>query len=364
MSQDAFRTFSRRNFLHSMGAGMATVAALGLEALAGTTRPRREGEPLILGAGKHRYEWVRGWAKLPDGMQWGSTHGAVQVDAQNRVYFNSDTENAVIVFDQDGKFIKSFGKDWKADKEGNGTHGMQILREGNKEFIYLTNLYRHEFAKLTLDGEVVWVKGFPEKSGVYKDKNEFRPTGIAVAANGDFYVTDGYGSNYIHHFNAKGDYVNSWGGKVTKENPKEDGKFNTPHAIIIDTRTKPNTVLVTDRAMHRLQWFSLDGKHLKTLDGTENDFLRLPATLHIRGTDLAIGDLSGRVTILDKDNKLVTHLGDQVDPKKRATNKLPREQWLEGIFVSPHGITWDKLGNLYIEEWMAVGRVVKLKRVK
>jgi DNA-binding beta-propeller fold protein YncE len=360
MSHEMSNEISRRRFLCGLGAGLSASAFATEFAFA----RQAKNPPLIVGAGKHKYEWVRGWGQLPEGMQWGSTHGAVQVDARNRVYFNSDTENAIIVFDQNGKFVKSFGKEWKADKEGNGTHGMQIVMEGGKEFIYLTNLFRHEFAKLTLDGQVVWVKGYPEKSGVYKDNSTFRPTGIAVAATGDFYVTDGYGANYIHHYNAKGEYVNSWGGKVTKENPKEEGKFNTPHAIIIDTRTSPHTVLVTDRANHRLQWFSLDGKHVRTLDGTDGDQLRLPATLHIHETDLAIGDLGGRVTILDKNNKLITHIGDQVDAKKRATNKLPREQWLDGIFVSPHGITWDKQGNLYVEEWMAIGRVVKLKRVK
>ncbi|MGH9834742.1 MAG: hypothetical protein ACRD9Y_17125 [Blastocatellia bacterium] len=362
MSHDISRDYSRRLFLRGLGAGAAISAVA--PSLFSAYAETRKADPIILGAGNHRYEWIRGWGKLPEGMQYGSTHGAAQVDSQNRVYFNTDTENAIIVFDQDGKFIKSFGKEWKADQEGAGAHGMLIRKEGRQEFIYLTHLSRHEFAKLTIDGEVVWVKGYPEKSGVYQNNNQFRPTGIAVAPSGDFYVTDGYGANYIHRYNAKGDYVSSWGGRVSKENPKEDGKFNTPHAIIIDARGKEPLVLVTDRANHRLQWFSLEGKHVKTLDGTESDQLRLPATLHIRGTDLAIGDLGGRVTILDKDNKLVTHLGDQVDPKKRATNKLPREQWLDGIFVSPHGICWDRQGNLYVEEWMAVGRVVKLKRVK
>lgn len=352
---------SRRRFLLGLGAGVAASAFTPQELFARTRRPD---EPILLGAGRHKYEWVRGWGKLPAGMKYGSTHGAVQVDAKNNVYVNTDTENAIIVFDENGNYLRSFGKDWKADKDGNGTHGMQLRKEGGKEFIYLTNLYRHEFAKLTLTGEPVWVLGWPEKSGVYQNKDQFKPTGIAVAPNGDFYVTDGYGANYIHRYNAKGEYLNSWGGKVTKENPKEDGKFNTPHAIIVDTRTSPATVLVTDRAMHRLQWFTLEGKHIKTLDGTENDFLRLPATLHLRGTDLVIGDLSGRVTILDKDNKLVTHLGDQMDTKLRATNKLNPEQWMEGKFASPHGVTWDNKGNLYVEEWMLQGRIIKLKRVK
>ncbi|HYE72979.1 MAG TPA: peptidase [Blastocatellia bacterium] len=309
-------------------------------------------EKIILGAGKHKYEWVKGWAKLPDGMQFGATHGGIQLDSQGRVYVNTDTENAIIVFDADGKFIKAMGKEWKG-----GVHAMQIRKEGNKEFIYLTNLARHEFAKLTLDGETVWVKGYPEQSGIYKNKDQFRPTGIAFAPNGDFYVTDGYGENYIHRYNAKGDYVNSWGGKGT-----EDGKFNTPHAIWIDTRDKTPMVLVTDRANHRLQWFTLDGKHVKTLEG-KNEMLKLPATIHQRGTDLVIGELDGRVTILDKDNKVVTHLGESADPAKRKTNKVPPEQWLDGQFIAPHGITWDKQGNIYVEEWSLAGRIVKLKRV-
>lgn len=353
---------SRRNFLFVTGTAVAASVFMPELAFA---RSRGE-EPIILGAGNHRYEWVRGWGKLPTGMEYGATHGAVQVDSKGLIYVNTDTENAIIVFDANGKFVKSLGKEWKG-----GTHGMQIRREGNQEFIYLTNLARSEFGKITLEGETVWVKGFPEQSGVYKDKSQFKPTGIAFAPNGEFYVTDGYGANYIHRYDAKGEYVSSWGGKSTKQKKDdgttvdlmEDGKFNTPHAIIVDTREKTPTVLVTDRANHRLQWFSLEGKHLKTLPG-DGDLLRLPATLHIRGTDLVVGDLSGRVSIFDKNNKLVTHLGDNVDPKKRATNKVPRDGWLDGQFIAPHGVCWDKQGNLYVEEWMAIGRIVKLKRLK
>ncbi len=340
---------TRRRFLAGLGSGLALSILLPDLAFAQTGD-----KPPVLGAGKHRYEWVSGWGRLPEGMQFGSTHGAVQVDAAGRVYVNTDTENAIIVFDEAGKFLKTMGAEWKG-----GTHGMQIRKEGSREFIYLTNLGRNEFAKLTLEGETVWVKGYPEQSGVYTKKEEFKPTGIAFAPNGDFYVTDGYGQQYIHHYNSKGEYVRSWGGKG-----KEDGKFNTPHAIIVDSRGRTPTVLVTDRANHRLQWFSLDGKHVKTLDGVENDLLRLPATLHIKGSDLVVGDLAGRVTIFDKNNELITHLGDNIDPRKRATNRVPATDWLDGQFIAPHGVCWDKKGNLYVEEWMAVGRIVKLKRIQ
>ena len=278
------------------------------------------GAPLVIGAGRHKYEWIRNWAKFPAGIEPGNMHGAVQVDSKGLIYFSAESEHALMVFDRNGKFIRSFGREWKTDKPGEGIHGMQLVKEGGREFIYLTHLARHEFAKITLEGETVWVKGYPAQSGVYAKADEFKPTGIAVAPNGDFYVTDGYGKNYIHHYRASGEYVNSWGGRGT-----EDGKFNTPHAIIVDARGKEPLVLVTDRAQHRLQWFTLDGAHVRTLPG-DGDLLRLPATLHIRGTDLVVGDLSGRVTILDRHHKLVTHLGDNIDPKKRATNQVKPER--------------------------------------
>lgn len=380
MSRSEQIQLNRRHFLFGLGAGVAASAvstSLAFPAFA-HSRPKvlpkvLNEEPIILGAGNHKYEWVRGWGKLPEGMKWGSTHGGVVVDSQNRIYFSTDADSHIAVLDPDGKYIRSIGKEWRPDKDGNGTHDMQLHKEGKQEFIYLVSLFRNEFAKITTAGEVVWVKGFPQQSGIYKTKTEFKPTGITVAPNGDFYVTDGYGANYVHHYNAKGEYLNSWGGKTTREmdkdgkvirDLKEDGKFNTPHKIIIDRRGSTPTVMVTDRAHHRLQWFSLEGKHLKTVDGTDNDFLRLPSVLSIRGTDVAIGDLAGRVTILDKENKLVTQIGDGPDPKKRATNRIAPDQWVEGQFIAPHGISWDNKGNLYVSEWNLAGRVVKLKRVK
>ena len=361
MSESERYQFNRRNFLAGLGAGLAA-SAIAPQLLFSAEARRSSEEPIILGAGNHKYEWVRGWGKLPEGMKFGSTHGGVVVDSKNQVYFSTDSDAAIVVFDQNGKYIRSIGKEWKPDKDGNGTHDLQLHKEGKQEFIYLVSLFRNEFAKITTTGEVVWVKGYPEKSGIYKDKTQFKPTGITVAPNGDFYVTDGYGANYVHRYSAKGEYLNSWGGKTTQA--KEDGKFSTPHKIIIDQRSGTPTVLVTDRANHRLQWFSLEGKHIKTVDGTENDFMRLPSVLSIRGTDVAIGDLKGRVTIIDKDNKLVTHLGDSGNDKKQATNKITPDQWVDGQFIAAHGISWDNKGNLYVSEWNLAGRVVKLKRLK
>jgi DNA-binding beta-propeller fold protein YncE len=357
MTNNEWSIPTRRHFLLGLGAGVAASALTPSKLIAS-----QAGKPILMGAANHRYEWVRGWGTLPAAMKIGSTHGGVVVDAKNQIYISTDGEGSILVFDTAGKFVRAIGKEWKPDKDGNGTHDMQLHKEGNQEFIYLVSLFRNEFAKLTLAGERVWVKGFPEQSGLYKNKSEFKPTGITVAPTGDFYVTDGYGLNYVHRYNAKGDYVSSWGGKVSAA--KEDGKFSTPHKIIIDARGKEPTVLVTDRENHRLQWFTLEGRHLKTLDGTANDFLRRPSVLNIRGTDVVIGDLKGRVTILDKDNKLVTHLGDSGNAAKQATNRITPDQWVDGEFIAPHGLSWDRQGNLYIAEWNLSGRIIKLKRVR
>ncbi len=342
---------SRREFLAGMGAGLIAAACAPRDLLAAPARPVRRsgGGPLILGKGPHRYEWVNDWAKLPSGMQLGSCHGGIVIDSQNRILLNTQTENAVMIFDSDGKFIKAWGKDFK-----DGSHGMMVRREGRDEFLYLTHTARHELIKLTLDGELVWTRGHPEQPGLYESASEYKPTAVAFAPNGDIYVADGYGKFWVHQYTAKGDYLKSWGGKGS-----EPGKLNNPHGIWVDSRRKTPVVIVADRGNKRLQTFTLDGQHT----GFVTDEMRLPSNMDQRGGDLVVADLAGKVTILDKDNKIITHLGDNTDPKMRATNKIPPDQWTDGVFISPHCPRWDRKGNLYVHEWLTTGRVTKLKRV-
>jgi DNA-binding beta-propeller fold protein YncE len=340
---------SRRAFLFGLGAA-AGASTFTRNFSFPVSAKSLSGQPVILGLGRHRYEWMKDWAKLPDGMRFGNTHGAVVIDGQGRVLMNTDSENAVLIFSPEGKFMKAWGTEWK-----NGTHGMALHKEGKTEYVYLTHFNRHQFAKCTLDGELVWVKDYPKDSGVYQKAEEFKPTGIAVAPNGDFYVTDGYGKSFVHQYNAKGDYVRTFGGAG-----KEAGQLRQPHGIWIDTREKPAKVLIADRANHRLQFFGLDGKYLDMVAGD----LRLPSNFHQRGSDIVIADLEGRVTILDQNNKLITHLGDNENPKLRGQNPVPPEQWKDGQFISPHCVRWDSQGNLYVAEWLSTGRITKLKRLK
>jgi hypothetical protein len=86
--------------------------------------------------------------------------------------------------------------------------------------------------------------------------------------------------------------------------------------------------------------------------------------VYVHGDDAVVADLAGRVTIFDKDWKVVAHLGDNPDPKKWAQNGVPKEDWRDGWFISPHSAAWDAKGDLYVMDWLRFGRVSKLVRVE
>ncbi|MCC6489422.1 MAG: hypothetical protein IT364_18120 [Candidatus Hydrogenedentes bacterium] len=305
-------------------------------------------KPVILGEGRHTYELVEGWGRTPAHIQYGYTHGVCE-DRNGRIYIHNQSPHSMVVFDSDGTFITS----WGAEYEG-GAHGLQLNRENGEEFLYLALTSQNRCVKTTLDGEVVWEIGCPMDSGVYKEPSEFVPTNIAIAPNGDFYVADGYGLSYIHQYSAKAEYIRTWGGKGDAP-----GKMKCPHGIFVDTRGEQPVLVVADRANVRLQYFDLEGKHL----GFVTDDLRFPCHFDIREGDLLIPDLYGRVTIFDRDNKLITHLGDNPGVEKReGYPNLPHADRVPGTFISPHGAIGDRDGNLYVVDWVSAGRVTKLRR--
>ena len=143
---------------------------------------------------------------------------------------------------------------------------------------------------------------------------------------------------------------------------KEDGQFRTPHGQWLDSRDGVPKLVVADRANERLQWFDMDGKHLKTLGG----FL-FPADIDISGDLMLVPDLHCRVTLLDKDNQVIVHLGDDAAWREKALAGFKmrgqRENWQPGKFVHPHDACFDRAGNIFVTEWVATGRVTKLRKV-
>jgi hypothetical protein len=337
--------FSRRHFLQSSLTAAATVAAAPIilrkdQAMANT-----------LGTGRHTYELVNDWAKLPDGKKLGYTHG-VAIDAQNRVFIFNQSADAMCIFDEGGNFIKSWNHGFEK-----GAHGLTLWKEGNEEFLYLCDYDVPRVCKTTLDGQIIWsLKTPPPLKDVYPNESKYKPTNVAIAPNGDIYVADGYGQSIIHQYSKETDYIRSFGSKGAGS-----GELNCPHGLIVDTRGAQPVLLIADRANVRLQTFSLDGKPLTTY-GHEN--LRHPCHFDMRNGDLLIPDLHGRVTIFDKDNQLITHLGDNPGVEKViGYPNLPKETWKPDKFISPHSACWDRKGDLYVVEWVKIGRITKMRNV-
>ena len=118
-------------------------------------------------------------------------------------------------------------------------------------------------------------------------------------------------------------------------------------------------ILVADRSNNRLQYFDLAGNHLRFVGDVD-----LPCHFDIfhDGT-LLVPDLGARITLLDADNKLIAHLGVGSDDY-RERRLLSREHFLPGQFVCPHGACFDHEGNIFVVEWVEIGRVTFLKKVR
>ncbi|MFO1488615.1 MAG: twin-arginine translocation signal domain-containing protein [Verrucomicrobiota bacterium] len=339
---------NRREFIKRSGvaAGALAVAPYVLaEDKAGTRLP-------VIGTGAYQYEVIHDWGELPAGHVYGNTHG-VAVDAQGHVHIKhtvgagAKTEDAIVVFDADGKFVRSWGRQYKG-----GAHGLHLSREGGEEFFYLCDPKRHLFAKTTLEGRELWRKWAPEQCNGYTNPDEFNPTNIAIAPNGDVFVGDGYGKSFIHQYDRDAKYIRSFGGKG-----KEPGRTDCPHGLMVDTRGEQPVLVVADRGNRRLQNFTLAGQHLNFV--TEE--MHAPCHFHVYGGVMVVPDLESRVTLLDRNNRLLVHLG--AGPGYNGLRTKSRDHFTPGQFVAPHSACFDHDGNLFVVEWVEVGRVTKLRKL-
>lgn len=361
---DAMKTrLSRRSFIAS------TAAAL---ALPNVLTAQKTDHQLVIGTGEHKYEVHHNWAQLPSQYTWQTTHN-VAVDADNLLYVihegreNQKDHPSIFVFDPQGKFVRAFGKEFQG-----GGHGLEVITEGKEQFLYVTGYQQlKNFAKLTLKGEKVWEKRAPMESELYPKgedtapkkrwgRDAFMPTNYAFMPDGSFFLADGYGSFRIHYYDKDANWKRMFG-----QPGKGDGQFDTPHGLAIDNRPgRDLSLVIADRANKRLQWFTPEGKHLKTLDG----FL-LPAHIDTYKDIMLVPDLQARVTLLDKNNNVIVHLGEDPEWRGKVLDgmKLRGDRtgasWVPGKFLHPHDACFDKDGNIFVAEWVHTGRITKLRKL-
>ena len=315
------------------------------------------------------YTEEKDWVRLADiNARPMNQHGDIAVASNGEIYVSTmDPGAGIQVFSPEGKLLRN------VPNAPNDFHGFIIRQDAEGEFIYGARLSGETIVKLTLDGKLMLeipASAIPDQ---FKNKvqpntkkgptgeiaknpvegNSFlRMTGIAVAPNGDIYVTDGYASDYVHRFDRTGKYLASFGGK------KEPYSFKTLHKIAIDTRFTPARIIGLDRANLRVVHMSLDGEFL----GVVATDLLLPSAVAIQGDYALIGELKGRLTILDKEGKVVAHLGANDKADEIGTNRTEPAKWRNGILNAAHGVTFDAKGNVYASEWTTTGRVHKFVR--
>ena len=271
---------------------------------------------LVVALGKNFYSVERPWGELPPDMQlfWVSD---VAVDSQDRVYLFQRKDPPVIVFDSSGQYLRSWGSGKIADPHGIFCIGERIL---------LVDRDAHEIQEYDTYGNLQRTIGQRHRPSLQAPFNA--PTDVAVAANGDIYVADGYGNSTVHWFSPEGKLRRTWG--MPGDGP---GEFTTPHAV----RVHPDgRVLVADRENDRVQVFTPEGKYLDQWRD-----LYHPMDLYIDKAGMVyVSDQVPRLSLLSPEGKLVGRC--------RPSN------------FNSHGVFGDSRGNFYMAETPPEDRLTKL----
>lgn len=338
---------NRRKFIANSALSAVGVGAYGLST---------KQEDQIIGHGDFRYRIDLNWGALNTSFYpVKDCHEMVEDSSGRIILLTNHTKNNVIVYDRSGKLVDTWGSEYP------GAHGLTLQDEGGEDFLYITDNDLHQVIKTDLKGRVVLRIPYPKETGKYKNEQSYIPTETAIADNGDLYVADGYGSQYIVHYDASGTIKNIFGGRGEQEQ-----NLGNAHGVAIDKRSGSPTLLITDRMVNKLKRFSMDGQYLESIH-LPGAFICRPV-IHGMNIYLATiwsgdgGSGTGFISILDGNNDLVSAPGGIV-PQYVNGRLKPMRQVLR-VFHHPHDVCVDRDANLYVPQWNASGVYpIKLERV-
>jgi hypothetical protein len=348
---------NRRQFVRSSASFMAATTLIPPFYI-GKAKPKL-GET-ILGHGDFRYRVHQAWGDLdPAKTPVKNCHEMVQ-DAKGRLIMVGDeTKNNILIYDRSGMLLDSWGTSWE------GGHGLTLWEAGGEEFLFVCDT-KGSVVKTTLEGKELLQIDHPSTFGAYKEEDAFHPTESAIGPNGDIYVADGYGSQYVLQFTSEGEFIRKFGGRGDA-----DDQFQTAHGVCVDNRDKDNpTLIVTSRAHNSFKRFTLDGEYLATIflpgafvcRAVIDDDNLYSGVCWSRLRYLNQTPNSGFVTILDNMDKVVSNPGGTKPEYRDGTLQLMLQN--QPVFKHCHDVCVDTDKNLYICQWNA-GQTypIKLERI-
>lgn len=329
----------RRTFLQN-----ASLASAGLFCSPAILKAaKREGS--ILGQGNKRYRIDTLWGQL-DFTKYPvkDCHEMVQDKKGRIILLTNEVKNNVIIYDKKGKLLETWGHDFP------GGHGLTLFNENGHEVLFICDNNRHQVIKTDLKGKVLLTLDYPKETEQYTKAEEYIPTETAIADNGDIYVADGYGKDFIIQYDLQGKYIRHFGGRGDK-----DENLLNAHGICIDKRDRKNTTLiVTSRQQNAFKRYTMEGKYINTIP-LPGAWVCRPV---INGPYLYAAVLksssapdqpSGWVTVLDRDFKIVSNLGGT--PAVYENGKPEEMRQANNVFQYPHDVCIDDEQNIYVAQW-------------
>ena len=300
-------------------------------------------ENLIIGHGDFRYQVDKKWGvQDPSKFPVNDCHEMV-IDLKGRIFMTTThPKNNILIYDRGGKILGSWGTDYP------GAHGLTLCKEGNEEFLFITDPETHKVCKTTLKGKKLLEIKMPKEISDYKSEDQFKPTETAIAPNGDIYVADGYGLDFIIRYDSNGNYLQHFGGKGNNNN-----NFDCCHGVTLDSRDGNKSLLITSRTANCFKRFTLDGKYIETIN-LPSCYICRPV-LKNENLYFAVivtkdwGTYDGMLAILDKNNTVVSIPGGNKPVYNDSCLIPPISD--QKTFFNPHDVCVDNDENIYVPQW-------------
>ncbi|WP_245949462.1 NHL repeat-containing protein [Echinicola strongylocentroti] len=333
-------------------------------------------EDQIVGHGDYRYKVKRDWAKIGLAQTSLLNCHEMVMDSKGRLLMIGDhTDNNILVFDKSGKLLDYWGTQYP------GGHGLTIHDEGGEDVLYIADcgwfmdrngaMQRQAgfVSKTDINGRLIFNLPDPHTIGVYKEDEPFMPTEIAVGPNGDIYVADGYGSDYIIQYDHKGQYKRHFGGHHN-ENATEN--LQNAHGIAIDYRGEKPVLVCTSRTENCFKYFTLEGEYIKTVElpglyvcrPVFDDDNLYAGVCWSKTRDENKGWVrdTGFVTVMEGDRVVSNPGGSSPSYENGELQQMYRAE--TPIFNHGHDVCVDEDKNLYVCQWNAHHTPpIKLERI-